>query len=91
MTATMLFDGTRVGFRPGDTIATALARHADGLGMAPPPMFCGIGQCQVCIVEVAGRGPVEACLTPCEPGMTLRRLLPSGPGSRWGMAEGPER
>lgn len=69
---TMTLDGVLVPFKTGDTIATALARFAAIQGRTPPPMFCGIGQCQTCLVRIPGRGVVEACLTPCEDGLWVR-------------------
>ena len=73
MTGTMILDGAPFRFETGETIAMALSRHAAERGLATPPLFCGIGQCQACLVHVTGRGPVEACLAPCEDGLEIRR------------------
>ena len=36
-------------------------------------VFCGIGVCQECVVEVAGRGRVRACMTAVEDSMVVQR------------------
>lgn len=79
------WQGRALAYRPGDTLATALTRAGElALGQGPTGaargMFCGIGQCQNCLVLVDGR-PVEACLTPCSEGL---RVLPCREGARHG-------
>ncbi|WP_353475960.1 FAD-dependent oxidoreductase (plasmid) [Salipiger sp. H15] len=60
--------GQPLPFAPGESVAHALGR-AGIAEFGPGPtgtaraVFCGIGQCQMCLVEVAGRS-AEACLTP---------------------------
>lgn len=34
-------------------------------------LFCGIGACQGCLVEVEGHGIVEACMTPVKDKMKV--------------------
>lgn len=73
---TILWNGRPVPFRPGDSAAQALHRagvsqfgqHATG---QPRSVFCGIGQCQNCVVLIDGEGPKEACLLPCRDGLDL--------------------
>lgn len=70
---TFWFEDQAVTAYPGETVATAVlatgrrvlrrTRAAD----APRGMFCAIGVCFDCLVDVDGRGPVRACLTPAEP------------------------
>ena len=36
-------------------------------------VFCGIGVCQECVVEVEGRGRVRACMTAVEEAMSVQR------------------
>lgn len=70
------WQGRKVAFRTGESVASALMRagvvrlgaSATGLERG---VFCGIGQCQNCLVMLEGR-PVEACLTPCRDGMVLQ-------------------
>lgn len=70
---TFFFEGEPVTAHPGETIATAVLatgrrtlRHTRHAG-APRGLFCAIGQCFDCLVDVDGEGPVQACLTPAEP------------------------
>lgn len=67
---TFRWQGQAIAFRAGDTLATALIRAGIvdlGAGRA---VFCGIGQCQGCLVRSNGR-LVEACLTPCRAGLDV--------------------
>jgi predicted molibdopterin-dependent oxidoreductase YjgC len=79
MTAGILWNGRLLPFVEGETVAQALQRAgvtvfgvADhGQTLTP---FCGIGQCQSCLVEIVGGPVAEACLTPCRDGMELRSI-----------------
>lgn len=61
---------------PGDSIASALVRNAqllcrrndegDGRGI-----FCGMGVCNECAVEVDGKPGVLSCMTALQPGMNV--------------------
>jgi len=68
--------GKALPFRKGETVATVLLRAgvvdfgASATGQRCS-IFCGIGQCQSCLVEVKSRGVAEACLLICEEGMHL--------------------
>jgi len=69
-----------VPFHLGETIAAALLRAGivvlgDAAGGMQGRYFCGIGNCQACLVSVDGASPVEACLTPAQPGMCLTPAL----------------
>lgn len=73
--STILWQGRPIPFQPGESLASALIRAGVLiLGQAPTgqprAVFCGIGQCQGCLVRVGGR-LVEACLTPCRTGMDV--------------------
>jgi predicted molibdopterin-dependent oxidoreductase YjgC len=62
-------------FTPGESVAHALTRAgiaAFGPGPVgvPRAVFCGIGQCQMCLVQIDGR-TVEACLTLCRDGLRV--------------------
>lgn len=78
MSQTIRWQEQTVPFRAGESLASALAR-AGIRALGPRPtggaqaVFCGIGQCQGCLVLVNGR-PVEACLTPCRDGLQVRPL-----------------
>jgi len=73
-----IFWGEReIPYQDGDTAALALARAGvHDLGTGPSGLrhglFCGIGQCQGCLVLDAVLGVTEACLLPCRPGLRLQ-------------------
>lgn len=76
---TILWNGTPIAFLPGDTIASALSRAGItefGLRQTalPAAIFCGIGQCQNCLVSIEGIGVAEACLTLCDTKQSVRSL-----------------
>jgi NADH dehydrogenase/NADH:ubiquinone oxidoreductase subunit G len=71
---TLHVDGVPVVAHAGETIGAAMlaagirtTRHTRHAG-APRGMFCGIGACYDCLVQVDGGGPVRACLTPVHDG-----------------------
>lgn len=73
MTGTIEWNGRKIPYRTGESLGSALARAGvRGLGRAGTgqlrAVFCGIGQCQNCMVRVDGR-LVEACLTICHDGL----------------------
>ena len=77
-----IFWGARaVSFLMGESVASALGR-AGVRSFGPGPsgteraVFCGIGQCQNCLVSIDGRS-VEACLTICRDGL---HVLPEAEG-----------
>lgn len=72
-----------VAFQSGDTVAQALNRagiRAFGTSRTGQnyAVFCGIGQCQGCLVSVKGAGPREACLLLCRDGLELDRVTGAG-------------
>lgn len=76
------WNGEPLAFAPGESVAHALSRagvvaFGPGPGGVARAVFCGIGQCQMCLVQINGR-TVEACLTPCVAGMqvTAENALP---------------
>jgi len=78
MRPTFDFDGRRVAFTPGQTVGAAL--WADGVRSwrttrregRPRGLFCGIGVCFDCLVEVDGRRDERACTTPAGAGIVVR-------------------
>jgi D-hydroxyproline dehydrogenase subunit alpha len=69
-------DGERIPAATGDTIAAALARARHlAIGAsprgAPRGVYCGIGVCFECVVEVEGIGRVRSCLQHAAPGMRV--------------------
>lgn len=73
----ILVDGVAIEAREGDTVAGALTangirtfRHTAKYG-APRGIFCGIGQCTDCVMEVDGRPNVRTCMTRVQEGMVV--------------------
>lgn len=77
----LTFEGRAIAFRPGDSLAAALL--AAGIGAlrqspvdaSPRAPYCMMGVCFECLVEVDGRQNQQACLTPAEGGMVVRRQI----------------
>jgi len=75
----IIWNGAPVEFVPGDTVAVALLRAGIPCfgrhpAAHPVTIFCGIGQCQNCLVALPGCGIREACLLPCSEGLTVFSL-----------------
>jgi predicted molibdopterin-dependent oxidoreductase YjgC len=72
------FDGEAVSFVPGQTVGAALWAHGvrswrrTRFAGRPRGLFCGIGVCFDCLVEVDGRCDQRACLVPAEAGLVVR-------------------
>lgn len=77
-TLTLLVDGKPLLARRGETVAAALAAHGirsfrhTAKGHQPRGIFCGIGQCTDCAMEVNGVPNVRVCVTLAEDGMEIR-------------------
>jgi predicted molibdopterin-dependent oxidoreductase YjgC len=75
--ATFLFDGREVPFVEGQTIGAALAAagvrswRKTRFGARPRGLFCGIGICFDCLLDVDGRPNQRACLVPAQPGLVV--------------------
>ena len=72
------FDGRELSARPGQSVGAALTDagvrswRTTRRREKPRGLFCGIGVCFDCLIEVDGRADQRACLTPVRPGMRLR-------------------
>lgn len=71
------FDGRELTGFAGQPIAAALLdnhisvfRYTQKTGQ-PRSLFCGIGQCNDCVVVVNGEPNVRSCTTPLEEGMVI--------------------
>ncbi|MGQ9569532.1 MAG: (2Fe-2S)-binding protein [Thermodesulfovibrionales bacterium] len=75
---TILVDGKKVQAIEGEMIATALLasgiRHFryTSKNHEPRGIFCAIGRCTDCVMEVNGRPNVRTCITPVEDGMVIK-------------------
>jgi sarcosine oxidase subunit alpha len=73
------FEGRRVAFEPGDTVASALYR--DGLRTFSRSLkyhrrrglYCGTGDCPNCSMTVDGQPAVRSCIAICSDGMRVER------------------
>jgi predicted molibdopterin-dependent oxidoreductase YjgC len=83
-TVTFTFDGREITAEAGQSIAAALL--ADGVRSwrttrvdgDPRGLFCGIGVCFDCLVEVNGRPGVRACLADVHEGDRVATQLGAG-------------
>lgn len=82
MTQVFHWNGQAIPFLDGETVASALARVGI-FDLGPTAtggragIFCGIGQCQGCLVEFEGR-MTEACLLAARSGMAFRDGVEGG-------------
>lgn len=76
-------NGHALAAREGESVAAALlAAGVRTLRMTPRRdeprgLFCGIGQCYDCLVEIDGEPGQRACMTRVRPGMRIR--IPEAP------------
>ncbi|WP_448955427.1 FAD-dependent oxidoreductase [Labrys neptuniae] len=74
----MNFEGETIAARPGESIAAALIAHGvrgfrTTRCQAERGLFCGMGVCQDCLVEIDGKPNQRACMTKVEHAVTVRR------------------
>jgi len=79
---TISFEGREIVARKGETLAAALTASgiSDYRSTASGDtrgLFCGMGVCQECLLEVDGRPNQRACMTKVAPAMTVRRQVPA--------------
>lgn len=80
-TITIYLDGEPISARSGETVAACLLRagvsrfRTTPVSGQPRLPFCMIGHCFDCLVEVAGIGSRQACLTQVQEGMTVRTQM----------------
>jgi hypothetical protein len=76
---TILFEGTPVPARQGESVAAALlaagilAFRTTAVSGAPRGPFCMMGACFDCLAVVDGVGGVQTCLVPVREGMRVER------------------
>lgn len=74
---TMMFDGTAVPARAGDSVASALlaagmtATRRTLVSGAPRGPWCMMGACFECVAIIDGRRGVRACMTPARDGLRI--------------------
>lgn len=85
---TFEFEGRRIPFRPGDTLASALLRAGVTIFSRGPKYhrprgpFCLAGHCGQCGMRVDGEPNVTTCTTPCREGGTVQRQNALGSADR---------
>ncbi len=73
------FDGTPMTAPAGSTVAGGLlvngvvALRSTRVGARPRGIFCGIGWCFDCLVDLDEQTAVRACVTPLPDGVRVRR------------------
>jgi predicted molibdopterin-dependent oxidoreductase YjgC len=81
---TFTFDGRPVPFEPGQSVGAALwaagvrSWRTTRLAGRPRGLFCGIGVCFDCLVEVDGHTDERACVTPARAGLDVRTQTGAG-------------
>ena len=77
-------DGEAVEAYPGESLAAVLMVSGWRSFMAPDryhlarTLFCGMGLCHQCLVNVDGKRSVRACMTPARPGMKITTIPAEG-------------
>ena len=74
------FEGQRLQAQAGESLAAALTAHGvmalrTTRNAAARGMFCGMGVCQDCLVEVDGKPEQRACMTKVDRPMSVRRAV----------------
>jgi thioredoxin reductase len=72
------FEGHKLAARAGESVAAALTAHGirgfrTTRSAAERGLFCGMGVCQDCLVEVDGRPNQRACMTKVDRPLAIRR------------------
>ena len=75
---TISFEGEPLRVRDGESLAAALTAHGirefrETRSGAQRGVFCGMGVCQDCLLEVDGMPNQRACMTKAAEGMRVRR------------------
>ncbi len=79
-TIEIAFEGTPIAARAGESVAAALAAHGilslrTTRDAAERGMFCGMGVCQDCLVEIDGESEQRACMAKVDRPLQVRRQL----------------
>ena len=71
---TIVLDGEKVAFTPGETVYEAATRHGKDIPtLCYDPRLEPFGGCRLCVVEIEGaRTPVASCTAQCRSGMDVR-------------------
>ena len=78
-TLSFTFEGRRIEARAGDSVAAALTAAGirdlrdSAVSGQPRGIFCMMGACFDCLVEIDGQPNRQACMTAVTEGLTVRR------------------
>ncbi len=78
------FEGETLEGIDGEPVAAALAAagikdfHYSHTYREARGLFCGIGQCQECVMVIDGVPNIRTCITPLRKGMVIRRQIGRG-------------
>lgn len=70
----ILVDGESTPCTPGETLAAAILSARDWIAsdrVRRYGVYCGIGTCFECVVEVDGQAGIRACMTPAADGQRV--------------------
>jgi len=82
------FEGAPIAFSEGQTVGAALWAHGvrswrtTRIAGRPRGLFCGIGVCFDCLVEIDGRPDQRACVVPARPGLAVHAQTGAGRADR---------
>jgi len=90
------FDSEKISAQDGDSIASALI-HAgiyefkEGIDHTARGIFCGMGVCGECLVDIKGQGEERACMALAKAGLEIRRqsAYPTVEIESWHMGADP--
>ncbi|KAJ9431809.1 (2Fe-2S)-binding protein [Pantoea sp. YR343] len=78
-TVSFYFEGRSISAQPGDTVASALTGAGltdfrdSAVSGAPRGIYCMMGACFDCLVEIDGIANRQACMTPVTEGLKVSR------------------
>lgn len=82
------FEGQQIEAQAGDTVAAALIAHGirhlrdSAVSGAPRGIYCMMGACYDCLMEIDGLPNRQACMTEAVDGLVVRRMtLVTGSGA----------
>ena len=81
-TVTIYVDGSPIYATAGQSVGAALLEHGEvtlrwsSRSAEPRGLFCAMGACYECAVQIDGRPAERACMTPVSEGLRVVRRLP---------------
>jgi predicted molibdopterin-dependent oxidoreductase YjgC len=75
---TFTFEGVPISVEPGTSVAAGLISHGERItrltrvDSKPCSIFCGIGICFDCLIEIDGQPNQRCCITTVKEGMVVK-------------------